>query len=102
MNKSVFDGGLLQLFGWIILGSIITTITLGIMFPWAIVNIYDWEAKHSVVDGKRLEFDGKAVQLFGLWIKWLFLIIITLGIYSLWVKISLKKWQISHTHFAKE
>jgi uncharacterized membrane protein YjgN (DUF898 family) len=98
--KSEFDGGLLQLIGWTILGSIITSLTLGIAFPWAIVNIYDWEAKHSTIDGKRLMFDGTAVQLFGLWIKWLLLIVITLGIYGFWVKISLKKWQISHTHFA--
>jgi len=100
MDKSEFDGGLLQLIGWWILGTIITSITLGICFPWAIVKIYDWEAKHSVIDGKRLVFDGTAIQLFGLWIKWLLLIIVTIGIYSLWVKISLKKWQVSHTHFA--
>jgi uncharacterized membrane protein YjgN (DUF898 family) len=79
---------------------LITTLTLGICFPWAIVMIYDWEAKHTVIDGKRLTFDGTAVQLFGLWIKWLLLIIITLGIYSFWVAISLKKWKISHTHAA--
>lgn len=101
MKKSEFDGGLLQLIGWVILGVLITTITLGIMFPWAIVRIYDWEAKHTVIDGKRLEFDGTAVQLFGMWIKWLLFIVITLGIYSLWVKIALKKWQVSHTHIVK-
>jgi len=98
--KSEFDGGLLQLIGWYLLGVLITTVTLGICFPWAIVNIYNWEIKHTTINGKRLTFDGTAVQLFGLWIKWLLLIIITLGIYSFWVRISLKKWQVSHTHFA--
>ena len=98
MDKSRFDGGILTYIGWVILGTIVTTITLGIAFPWAIVKLYAWEANHTVIDGTRLTFDGTAIQLFGLWIKWLLLIIITLGIYSFWVRISLKKWQVSHTH----
>jgi uncharacterized membrane protein YjgN (DUF898 family) len=99
-NESYFDGGLLQLIGWRLLGGIITTLTLGICFPWACCMIYGWEAKHTVINGKRLVFDGKATQLFGNWIKWLLLTIITLGIYSFWIGISLKKWRVKHTHFA--
>ena len=60
---------------------------------------YAWEAKHTVINGKRLYFDGKAIQLFGNWIKWLLLTIITLGIYSFWLGIALKKWRTKHTHF---
>lgn len=101
INNSYFDGGLLQLIGWKILGFLITVCTLGICFPWAYTMIYSWEAKHTVIEGKRLYFDGSAVGLFGLWIKWLLLIIITLGIYSFWISISLKKWKTKHTHFAK-
>lgn len=81
------------------LGLLITVLTLGICLPWAFVMVYDWEAKHTVIEGHRLEFNGKAVQLFGIWIKWLLLMIITLGIYSFWVNISLKKWGIKHTVF---
>ncbi|WP_314011819.1 hypothetical protein [Mogibacterium diversum] len=39
--------------------------------------IYNWEIKHTVIEGRRLEFDGTAVQLFGNWIKWLLLTIVT-------------------------
>ncbi len=98
-NNSYFDGGLLQLIGWKLLGGFLTIITFGICYPWALCMVYGWEAKHTVVDGKRLKFDGSAIGLFGLWIKWLLLIIITLGIYSFWVQISLKKWITKHTHF---
>ena len=63
--------------------------------------VYGWEAKHTVINGKRLQFDGTAIQLFGNWIKWLFLCIITLGIYGFWLNISLKKWKTKHTHFVK-
>ena len=87
-ERSYFDGGLLQLIGWLLLGSLITIFTLGICFPWAICMVYSWEAKHTVIDGKRLVFDGSAVGLFGNWIKWLFFCIITLGIYSFWVEIA--------------
>ena len=100
MEKSYFDGGLLQLIGWKILGFLVTIFTLGICFPWAFTMIYSWEAKHTVLEGKRLTFDGTAIGLFGQWIKWLLLSIITLGIYSFWIAISLKKWKTKYTHFA--
>ena len=99
-EKSYFDGGLLQLIGWQILGGLVTALTLGICYPWAICMIYRWEAKHTVINGRRLRFDGKAVQLFGNWIKWLLLTIITLGIYSFWLNIKLIQWKTKHTVFA--
>lgn len=99
-SKSYFDGGLLQLIGWRILGFLVTVATLGICLPWAYCMVYRWEAEHTVIDGRRLRFDGSAVNLFGLWIKWLLLCIITLGIYGFWVSISLKKWRTKYTHVA--
>ena len=98
-EKSYFDGGLLQLIGWKLLGFIVTVCTFGICFPWAICMVYRWETKHTVIEGERLRFTGTAVQLFGNWIKWLLLTIITFGIYGLWVSIKLKKWIVKHTEF---
>lgn len=98
-QKSYFDGGLLQLIGVIIIGALVTMLTLGICAPWAIVKVYNWEIEHTVIEGKRLKFDGTAMELFGNWIKWLLLTIITLGIYSFWVNIALKKWKVKHTSF---
>ena len=100
MEDSYFDGGLLQLIGWGILGVLVTVCTLGICYPWAICMILRWETKHTVVDGRRLYFDGSVLQLFGNWIKWFLLCIITLGIYSFWLKIEMKKWEVKHTHFS--
>lgn len=96
--RSYFDGGLLQLIGWRILGTLVTLLTFGICLPWAYCMIYRWEAKHTVIDGKRLYFDGRAIQLFGSWIKWMLLTIITLGIYGFWVPIKFMKWKTKHTH----
>ena len=98
-EKSYFDGGLLQLVGWSLLGGLITIFTLGICFPWALCMVYGWKINHTVIEGKRLKFTGKAIGLFGLWIKWILLTIITLGIYGFWVNISLEKWKVKNTVF---
>lgn len=99
-GNSYFDGGLLQLIGWNILGALVTLLTLGICYPWAYCMIYRWEARHTVINGHRLKFNGTALQLFGSWIKWALLTIITLGIYGFWLNINLKKWKTKHTEFA--
>lgn len=96
---SFFDGGLLQLIGWNVLGLLITVFTLGICFPWAICMIYRWKARHTVIEGRRLKFKGTAAGLFGMWIKWFVLTIITLGIYGFWVYIFLEQWKTKHTVF---
>lgn len=99
MHKSYFDGGLLQLIGYRIAGTLLTIFTFGILAPWAICLVYNWETKHTVIDGHRLQFTGSAIGLFGQWIKWLLLTIITIGIYGFWVSIAIKKWKTKHTHF---
>ena len=98
-NKSYFDGGLLRYIGWIMLGSLITSFTCGICYPWALCMIYGWKINHTVVEGRRLKFNGSAVGLFGNWIKWLLLIIVTLGIYGFWVHIKLEQWKVKNTTF---
>lgn len=101
VGESYFDGGLLGYLGWCILGTIITIITVGICFPWALCMVYGWKINHTVIGGRRLRFNGSAIGLFGNWIKWVLLCIITLGIYSFWVFIALEKWKVKNTSFAK-
>ncbi len=99
-GQSYFDGGLLSLIGWTILGSLITTLTLGICYPWALCMVYGWKINHTVIEGRCLEFHGSAVSLFGHWIKWFLLTIITLGIYGFWLNIKLEDWKVRNTTFA--
>lgn len=100
--ESYFDGGLAQLVGYILLGSFITGITLGICLPWSYTMLYNWEAKHTVINGKRLQFKGTAVGLFGNWIKWFLLSVITFGIYGFWLDIKLIQWRTKNTAFIGE
>jgi len=100
MKGSYFDGGLLSLIGWSLLGYFVTIITFGICYPWALCMVYGWRINHTVIEGRRLKFTGTAIGLFGNWIKWLLLTIITFGIYGFWVNIALVKWKVKNTIFA--
>lgn len=101
VDRSYFDGGLLSLIGWNILGFLVTFCTLGICYPWALVMTYGWRINHTVIKGQRLKFNGSAISLFGNWIKWLLFCVFTLGIYSFWLGIALEKWRVKHTEFAE-
>lgn len=94
-----FDGGAGTYLGTALLGFLITVVTLGICYPYALVLNERWRAKHSYIDGQRLIFTGTAVGLFGTWIKWLALTFLTLGIYLLWVGPRIVQWKWEHTDF---
>ncbi len=92
-----FDGGLFQLLGWSVLGAVVTTITLGLCFPWVYTRIYAWETNHTFINGTKIQFDGNAKQLFKSWVKWLLLIIITFGFYLFCLPAKLDSWRVNHT-----
>lgn len=98
-EESYFDGGLFQLIGWTILGWVITLVTFGIGFPWAICMVYGWKTNHTVIEGRRLRFTGSAMGLFATWIKIFLLTIITFGIYGFWANITIEKWKVRNTEF---
>jgi uncharacterized membrane protein YjgN (DUF898 family) len=97
--NSSFDGKMIQWFGWVILGGVITSITAGLGFPWAFCMLSRWKINHSVINGKRLKFNGTGGSLFGRWILWWLLLIVTLGIFGLWLSVKLTKWEVERTSF---
>lgn len=68
MERSYFDGTVLQLVGYSLLAGLLTAVTLGIGYPWALCMLKRWETKHTYIESKRLNFDGKGLQLLGMWI----------------------------------
>jgi uncharacterized membrane protein YjgN (DUF898 family) len=99
-NEFKFVGGAANYLGTAILAFCITVFTIGIMYPFALVLMERWKAKHATIDGRRVVFTGTGLGLFGLWIKWLVLSIITLGIYTLWVGPQIQKWKWENLSFA--
>lgn len=99
-GRFTFDGGAGTYIGTALLAFLVTTFTLGICYPFALVLRERWRAKHSLIDGQRLQFTGTAWGLFGLWIKWWLLSLITFGVYLLWVGPRVAAWKWEHTGFA--
>lgn len=104
MGKSqnfTFDGGAGTYLGTSIVAFLVTVFTLGLAYPYALVLMQRWKAKHTFIEGRRLAFTGTGMGLFGNWIKWFLLCIITLGIYGFWVQPRLTQWIVEHTDFAE-
>ena len=96
-----FVGGAANYLGTAILATIITVFTAGICYPFALVLMERWKAKHATIQGRKVVFAGSGIGLFGLWIKWFLLMVITFGIYSLWVGPQIQKWKWENLSFAE-
>ena len=96
--ESKFTGGLLGLICVNLLQWLLTFVTFGLAYPWAVCMKESWVANHTVLDGHQVYFDGTGGQLFGNYLKWFLLTILTLGIYGFWLHINMKKWIVKHTH----
>lgn len=97
MKTFQFDGRARDFFFIGLAAFIISVITLGFGFPWAIVMVHKWRARHTLLEGKRLNFKGQGSALFGKYIIWYILTFITLGIYSIAVYPRFQKWIAENT-----
>jgi uncharacterized membrane protein YjgN (DUF898 family) len=98
-GRFYFDGGAVSYLGTGIIAALITICTFGICFPFALVLLERWRARHTYIDGQRLMFSGTGMGLFALLAKSFLLCSLTFGIYSLWVVPRIQGWKVEHTDF---
>ena len=98
-GRFYFDGGAVSFIGTGIVAAVITIATFGTGFPFALVLLERWRAKHTYIDGQRLRFFGTGLGLFALLVKSFLLCFVTLGMYSFWVIPRIQQWTIEHTDF---
>ena len=98
-GRFYFDGGAASFVGTGVIAAAITIATFGIGFPFALVLLERWRAKHTYINGQRLMFSGTGIGLFALLIKLCLLCFITFGIYSFWAVPRLQEWKVEHTDF---
>jgi uncharacterized membrane protein YjgN (DUF898 family) len=88
-------------FFWLMIWTcILTVLTLGIFFPWAVASIQSWIQKNTYIDGKRLCFKGSGAGFFGNWLLIVILSFITIGIYIPWGVCRLQRWITNNTYYA--
>jgi uncharacterized membrane protein YjgN (DUF898 family) len=102
MKEFKFTGGAGTYIGTGLLAFLVTVLTLGICYPFALVLVERWKAKHATIQGQPIVFTGTGWGLFGLWLKWSLLTLITLGIYLFWVGPQLQKWRWEHIAFVSQ
>ena len=125
-NKSRFNGSTFGFIGIYFVAMLLSACTLGIGAPWAGCIVARWMAKHTQIDGKRLQFDGTGGRFLGAIVLWMIpavlvgvglgaayayitdtntLALVAIGaqlfisFYSFWLVLREIKWYIKHTHF---
>jgi uncharacterized membrane protein YjgN (DUF898 family) len=97
-----FRGSGGSLFGVMIVGYLLTMITLGIYFPWFICKLTRYFTDNLVArsaDGTQyqLKFNGEGGALFGTWLLGAILSVITLYIYLPWFMCNVRKFFYQNT-----
>ncbi|MFQ5874296.1 MAG: DUF898 family protein, partial [Dehalococcoidia bacterium] len=81
-------------------GWLLTTITLGLYYPFFATKKYAFMASHSYFGNEKFQFDGRGQDLFGNYLLALLLTIPTLGLYWFWFLAKKQRYFLDHTSFA--
>ena len=87
--------GFIKIFG---LGSILSTITLGLYFPIFDAKRYDFMVSHSYFGSQKFSFDGRGKDLFWSFFFTILLTLPTLGLYWFWYGAKRQRYYWGHTY----
>jgi predicted RNA-binding Zn-ribbon protein involved in translation (DUF1610 family) len=82
-NEFKYTGEWSELFGVVFVQGLLSTLTLGIYYPWAYCKIRKWVLEHTTVQDRQLTFIGNGSELFGILFLQVILVIVTAGIWAL-------------------
>ena len=80
--------------------SFLTTVTLGLYYPFFATRKYAFLASHSYFGNEKFSFDGEGKDLFGSFVLAILLTIPTLGICWFWFMAKKHRYFWDHTSFA--
>jgi len=86
--------GFIKIFG---LGSILSTITLGLYFPFFDAKRYNFMVSQSYFGNRKFGFDGMGKDLFRSFLFAIFLTLPTLGLYWFWYWAKRQRYYWEHT-----
>lgn len=81
-------------------GSILTTITLGLYWPYFRMEAEEFWRGNSYFGNLQGKFTGEGKEIFGKYLRAIFLTIITFGVYWIWFHAYLKRYFWSHTEIS--
>lgn len=80
-----------------VLNTVLSVLTLGIVYPLTYRLKYGYYTNSSIIDGKKLIFKGKLSALYGRWALWILLTVATLGLYLPLIAHNLQSWATANT-----
>jgi uncharacterized membrane protein YjgN (DUF898 family) len=103
LGKVAFVGAGGELFVTMLVGYLLTAVTLGIYGAWLQVNLIKFFASNTEVSIRgrtyRGEFTGTGGEMFVTMLVGYLLTIVTFGIYGFWFMAKLLKFQLDHTMY---
>jgi uncharacterized membrane protein YjgN (DUF898 family) len=94
-----FDGDVTGYLGTRVLALLLTVVTLGFGFPYAVVLVQRWNARHLTLGGSRLVFTGRAGDLLRQWVVWWPCVLLTMGFYAFAVFPRVMRWVWDNTDY---
>ncbi|EFK07680.1 tetratricopeptide repeat protein [delta proteobacterium NaphS2] len=97
-KETEFSGSGGELFGLLLVSSLLTIVTLGLYGPWAFCRIFRWKADHTLVGGVPSRFSGTGGGLFVFYLFQLILLpMLTFGFYYPVGMYRFHAWKEEHT-----
>jgi uncharacterized membrane protein YjgN (DUF898 family) len=98
-GRIAFDGDVTGYLATRLAAWLVTLLTLGFGFPYGLVLVQRWNARHLVLGGSRVVFTGRARDLLREWVVWWPCVVLTLGFYAFAVLPRVIRWVWDNTDY---